>query len=226
MKKLTEVDIQTCITAKLGENREFQALRSLGDNGARGLIEGAIDNAKGVFLWVYSVARLLLEASSNGEPLSELCVLVDSLPPDLTALFDKILLPLQENEKQFRKTSELIQFVRASVKLTRVLELSFAEEADTEFAFGLAVRPPSYTAEEARSEVLRRHVTAYSKVPPRGEKAVPCPHVPAKCRIHSSNGWRPHRGELCGRGLSTPRERFDPNLRLSLAHIARIKTFP
>ncbi|KAK3359539.1 hypothetical protein B0T25DRAFT_101774 [Lasiosphaeria hispida] len=140
-----------------------------------------MDRAKGVFLWVYLVAQLLLEASSNREPLSELSQLVDSLPSELTALFNQILLPLQENQKPFRKTSELIELARASVKPIRVIELSFAEEADAAFAFGLAVQLLSRETEEARSELLRRRVHRLLQVSPRGEDPALCPPIPVNC---------------------------------------------
>lgn len=226
METLTHKDIHNYLTTKLGEHPGFQPLRELDADGANILLRDIMQKAQGVFLWVYLVVRLLTESLSNGQPLSELQCLVNSLPSELTALFNQILLSLRQDEARFRKTTELLQIAQTAIGPLRVLQYYFAEEDDPEFAFKLEVKPLTSKVEQARAELTRRRVVAYSKclLEVKKRRYVPLARSPVEF-IHrtvadylKNSSWSTE--------LVRSEKNFSSNLRLCLAQIAWIKTLP
>ena len=222
MEDLTDNDICEYVTSKLGQTAGFKALRGLDSDNADSLLRDIIQKAQGVFLWVFLVVRILNESLSDGQPLSELRNLVNSLPTELTALFGKILLSLQQDPTRFRRGSELIRILQAARSPPKLLQLSFAEEADIEFAFKLPVSPLAPTVEQARAELTRRRIGANLRclVEVRRRRYVPLSRSPVEF-IHRTVADYLKQEPLLG----AP-EDFNPSLQLCLAQIAWIKSLP
>jgi hypothetical protein len=227
MDRLTRGDIHNYVNAEFNRNPAFKPLRDLDEKGADSLVQEVIDKSQGVFLWVYLVGKLVSEALSDGEPLSELRRHVDSLPSELTLLFDNIVSSLRKDQTRFRKFTELVQLSQHAIVPLTVLQLSFAEEPDQEFAFQLPVRPLSRKEQDARAELCRRRISAYSKclLEVRRRRYCPLGRSPVEF-IHRTVGdyLRDDRSMFA---LNTVHDgNLDPNLRLCLSQIAWIKTLP
>jgi hypothetical protein len=227
MEYLTHHDIRVFVAAKLNQNPGFQALQDCDKEGTRSLIQEVVKKANGVFLWVSLVVELLVEALSNGEPLSDLRRHVESLPSDLTSLFDRILNNLQIDSTKFKRSSELFQIVMAATEPIRVLQLSFALESDPEYAFNLPIKPLATREEKSRAELVRRRVSAYSKClfEIRRKRYVPLAHCQVEV-IHRTVNDYLHTPQVWNRFTQITDRDFDPVLQLSLAQIAKIKTMP
>ncbi|KUI65158.1 hypothetical protein VM1G_11345 [Cytospora mali] len=55
------------------------------------LVKDIADRARGVFLWVFLVIKLLREGLTNNDTLSDFRNMLDSIPPDLEQFFKHIL---------------------------------------------------------------------------------------------------------------------------------------
>lgn len=225
METLTYSDISNYVTSTLSSSPGFCALQRLDQQGADELVKDVTDRALGVFLWVYLVTQSLIEGLTDGDRLSDLKLRLQSLPSDITALFQKILDSL--NPSHFSRASELFQILRASIGPLSLLRLSFAEEDDPEFAFKLPIAPMTTEKEELRAELTRRRVTSYSKclleVEQKSGPSLAVSHVrflhrTVKDFLDSPGVW--------DQVLKGTDNRFNPNVCLCAARIARIKTFP
>ncbi|KAK4185300.1 hypothetical protein QBC35DRAFT_389789 [Podospora australis] len=161
MEVLNKPDIDNYVTSKLRDHPGFDAFATVDKSLAGNLILDIIAKAEGVFLWVYLVTEMLTDALTDGEPPSELHRIIDSLPPDLKGLFERILAPLQKSPAKFRKTSEMIQIVHATGGINLV-ELHFALK-DSEEALALPVTTMSIDMLPATADIARRYVLSKTK---------------------------------------------------------------
>ena len=94
MEMLTRKDIELYVGTRLRENLAFAELREEVPTEADALMEGVVEKAKGVFLWVAVVTNALLVGLTDGDTLEDLQNMLDDLPSDLaylyTSLWEKI----------------------------------------------------------------------------------------------------------------------------------------
>ncbi|KAI0897850.1 hypothetical protein F4806DRAFT_494580 [Annulohypoxylon nitens] len=109
---LTIADIQLFTSERLAANEMFTRLQGLDAKSARFLIENVAHRASGVFLWVALVVKSLLEGLRDGDSFNDLQTRLLRLPPDLGALFKKILADLEPD--YFEQASHIFQAVRAA----------------------------------------------------------------------------------------------------------------
>ncbi|KAK4161515.1 hypothetical protein QBC43DRAFT_189361, partial [Cladorrhinum sp. PSN259] len=152
MEDVNGPDINNYVDSKLVQHPRFPKLNTALK---QALIRDIRGKARGVFLWVYLVTGMLTDALTDGEKPEKLRGLIESLPEELSLLFDKILLPLENNPEDFRKTSQLLQIVQGARSQLSIsaIELHYAEEDDPEEIFRLPVR--LLTREESQEKVDR-----------------------------------------------------------------------
>ncbi len=94
MEMLTWKDIEIYVGTRLRENLAFAELREEFPTEADALMDGVVEKAKGVFLWVSVVTNALLIGLTDGDTLEDLQRMLDDLPSDLaylyTSLWEKI----------------------------------------------------------------------------------------------------------------------------------------
>lgn len=119
-----------------------------------------VDKAVGVFLWVYLVVGELLEGLSNADRMTDLQKRLRSLPPDLEALFKRLMRNLEP--LYLRHACELFRLVLVHQQ-PRVIHLSFADDENTKSGLDARIRP--FTEEEVldRIDTMNRRLVAHCK---------------------------------------------------------------
>ncbi|KAI1096763.1 hypothetical protein F5B19DRAFT_4577 [Rostrohypoxylon terebratum] len=112
VEHLTIADIQLFTSERLMANTMFARLQDLYPMSAKVLMEEVSQKASGVFLWVTLVVKSLLDGLRDGDTVDDLRARLLKLPPDLRALFQKILADLQPD--YFEQASRIFQAVRAA----------------------------------------------------------------------------------------------------------------
>ncbi|KAF5484946.1 hypothetical protein CGCS363_v014015 [Colletotrichum siamense] len=91
LHELTERDILTFTSDTLGQNSQFQHLKSRNPEDAESLIQAISERAQGVFLWVFLVVRSLLRGLRNEDDLPTLKRRMIELPNQLEEFFGRML---------------------------------------------------------------------------------------------------------------------------------------
>lgn len=112
VEDLTLRDIRVFASEKLSEHVMFEQLQELDSEKAQKLIEEVTVKSSGVFLWVRLVVKSLLDGLRDGDTVEDLQARLLDLPPDLEALFQKMLSDL--DTAYFEEASQIFQTVRAS----------------------------------------------------------------------------------------------------------------
>lgn len=107
------------------------------------------------------MVKLLLSDLMNGEKLPRLKFRLDSLPPDLEQLFQKMLDQIG-NENQ-EAASRIFQIVRAAIHPPTVMTLAWADEDDPNLPFDRAIEPLPSTKRDAKSRRMRRRLRSHCR---------------------------------------------------------------
>lgn len=125
------------------------------------LISDIVERAQGVFLWVYLVVVSLRNGLVNGDNLSMLETRLHSLPTDLEKYFEHILASVELIHKE-KVGSMFLAAVEANEPLL-LLEYSFIDEDDPDFAIDLDINPMDFQEVIYRQELMRRRINWRSK---------------------------------------------------------------
>ncbi|KAH6842443.1 hypothetical protein B0I37DRAFT_447917 [Chaetomium sp. MPI-CAGE-AT-0009] len=90
MEILTEGDLRTFVQGVSHANVAFMELKEAYPAEAESLLANVVERACGVFLWVSLVMKMLLKSLTDGSTLTHLEHLVDSLPEDLSKLYERL----------------------------------------------------------------------------------------------------------------------------------------
>ncbi|KAK3291663.1 uncharacterized protein B0H64DRAFT_249093 [Chaetomium fimeti] len=90
MEVLTESDLKTFVEGVSHANVAFLELKDAYPVEAEELLAKVVERACGVFLWVSLVMKTLLDSLTDGTTLAHLEHLVDSLPKDLSKLYERL----------------------------------------------------------------------------------------------------------------------------------------
>jgi hypothetical protein len=161
LENLTHADIKHYVTSKMTASPGFRVLQELDAEISKSLVENVCRKSSGVFLWVTLVTHSLLDGLSEGERLFELQQRLDSLPDDLEKLFERILGRLEG--KHFERAAQFFQMVRASLLPLSLLDMSFADEDDSDFAMKAPLGPLTTSHVSSRAELMRRRINACCK---------------------------------------------------------------
>lgn len=161
LENFTHEDIKHFVTSKMTASAGFRVLQELDAQISMSLIENVCRKSSGVFLWVDLVTQSLLDGLSEGERLFELQHRLDSLPDDLEKLFERILGRL--DSRHFERAAQFFQMVRASLLPLSLLDMSFADEDDLDFAIKAPRGPLTTKQVSSRAELMRRRINACCK---------------------------------------------------------------
>lgn len=156
IQDLTHQDIKHYVGSNLQSSGAFLAFQKAQPGQTDALIEAVCQKSAGVFLWVSLVTKSLVYGLSEGERPSGLQRRLDSLPDDLERLFDKILKSLDPWHLQ--KASQYFQIVDASIVTLNLLDMSYADEDDPEYAANAPCGMIAAEQANARAELARRRI--------------------------------------------------------------------
>ncbi|KAH6617407.1 hypothetical protein F5144DRAFT_586364 [Chaetomium tenue] len=90
MEVLTETDLRIFVEGVAHENVAFMELKDAYPTEAEELLAKVVERACGVFLWVALVMKAVLNSLTDGTTLTHIEHLVDSLPEDLSKLYENL----------------------------------------------------------------------------------------------------------------------------------------
>lgn len=90
IETLTEKDLEIFVHSVSNANVAFVEGKEAYPTEAQELLSKVVDRAGGVFLWVSLVTKVLLESLTDGATLTDLEQLLDSLPEDLSRLYNSL----------------------------------------------------------------------------------------------------------------------------------------
>jgi hypothetical protein len=222
LEDLTYDDIKHYVTTKMTGNAGYEVLRQLDPDYSAQLIENVCTKSEGVFLWVFLVTRSLLEGLSEGERLSDLQARLDSLPSDLEDLFWGILRKL--DTFHFTRASQLFQLVRSSLTPLTLLDMSYADEDDSDFALKMSSGTLSKQQAISRAELMRRRISACCKglLEAHANKMGMLPALPISY-LHRTVKDFLEQGDTWEKICEATDDSFNPNLRLYNSKVALLK---
>lgn len=224
LEDLTYPDIKAYVTAHLNDSSGFVQLCRREPEYADQLVKNIISKASGVFLWIHLVVASLLAGMGYGDRVSDLQRRLESLPPDLELLYEKILLSL--DPFYLEHAAQLFKLVQKSVDPPSILLLSFADEEDSQFALNHPIQSLSQDEISLRAETMRRRLNSRCKgflevgsteiiLENSEAQTVQYLHRTVKDYIESEDVQRKLQ---CA--MKTP---FDPHLRLCAGNLVHIK---
>jgi hypothetical protein len=129
--ELTKNDMLKYTRHRLQQHRRWKALAARSDM-TEFLIRSIVDKAKGVFLWVFIVTKLLREGLTNHDSFSDLRRRLESFPSDLEPFFKQMI---QSVEPFYRhKMAESLQIALAAKEPLDALVYSFYD-GEEDFSF-------------------------------------------------------------------------------------------
>ncbi|KAI9855256.1 MAG: hypothetical protein M1813_000489 [Trichoglossum hirsutum] len=117
LEELTENDIKFYVQDKFAKSDGFQETRVLHPKEATNIMETVVARARGVFLWVDVVVKLLLQDLQEGSKLAALQATLNSLPSDLHDLYSAIWARISPTFRQ--EAAHYFQVLGACAKLKR-----------------------------------------------------------------------------------------------------------
>jgi hypothetical protein len=128
---------------------------------ANTLIKDIVSKADGVFLWVALVVSSLISGMAFGDRVSDLKRRLDNLPPDLEKLYEKMLLSL--DPFYLEHAAQLFSLVKIGTNPLSLLNASFADEDDLDFALRCEIRPLPMDEIVLRMDTMRRRINSRCK---------------------------------------------------------------
>ncbi|KAH6622677.1 hypothetical protein F5144DRAFT_496494 [Chaetomium tenue] len=227
LEDLTYQDIKNFVTTMFQEDSGFSQLQSREADFASKLIEEVVHKSSGVFLWVRLAVSSLLDGMRFGDRVVDFRRRLESLPPDLEDLYDRILHDL--DPFYFKHAAQYFQILSSSSDPPPALLLWFIDEKDVDFALRLPVVEMSNEDAQIRLETMRRRVNSRCKglievahpgntpkIAPSFRTPVQYMHATVKDYIEGSKVQ-----ERLLRELGTT---FDPHLSLCSGSLAMFKT--
>ncbi|KAH7354678.1 hypothetical protein BKA65DRAFT_592827 [Rhexocercosporidium sp. MPI-PUGE-AT-0058] len=159
LEDLTKADIRNFTQSKLEQDRRFAILRQ--ENSTyNDVINLIVDEAEGVFLWVYLVVQSLKRGFIEGDTVKDLMRRIQALPKKLDDFFLKMLNSVEE--VYHVQSAEILQACQAHPAAhLRLISASFFDEED--FLFGTKLQPARRLGLDqitGRCELAERRVRA------------------------------------------------------------------
>ncbi|KAK3326017.1 hypothetical protein B0H66DRAFT_530023 [Apodospora peruviana] len=145
----------------LTKNEGFMRLKKREPAYADTLMHQITDKSSAVFLWVSIVVKLMLSGLSNDDRIRDLENRLNSLPPHLEQLYEKILRDL--DPFYFEHVCQYFKLMLDNESSAKTILLSFADEEDHNFGIRQPVRPLSSRRRATRIETLRRRLNSRCK---------------------------------------------------------------
>ncbi|KAL1613149.1 hypothetical protein SLS60_001381 [Paraconiothyrium brasiliense] len=160
LERLTHDDIHRYVTSKFEEDKSYARLRRREPDAASQLVVNVVNKATGVFLWVYLVVKSLLEGLSYADHMVDLQARLDTLPPDLESLFEKMLNRL--DPAYFKRACRLFRLILLHDQ-PHLLALHFADEDNPSVAMNAEIKPLHEIELLDRLDEMERRIVAHCK---------------------------------------------------------------
>jgi hypothetical protein len=210
--ELTRRDIESFTIGKFESSQGFRQLRAIAPEDAAKLTLDVVQKAQGIFIWVSLVVRSLLDGLTDGAKLSDLQSTLDSLPEDISDLYDNIWAKLLQTSRNIQNSSEIFQMTRASIGSLHFLTLWLADE-DKPIDF--KIKSISNSSKKGIAEIIKRRLNSRTRgiieISPDGY--VDFLHRTARDWAFQPNVWE----SICDAGPSPVQ--FSPDLSLLRAMI-------
>ncbi|KAK6070516.1 aflatoxin b1 aldehyde reductase member 2 [Seiridium cupressi] len=161
LEDLTFNDIREYVMSRLGADSNFSLLMRREFHFADELVGQIVRKAGGVFLWVNLVVSSLLDGMKYGDRATDLQRRLDSLPPDLEDLYDRILDNL--DPFYFEHATQYFRIMAACSQPPTAILFTYADEEDPTFALGPIETNPAYTEVELRVDAMQRRLNSRCK---------------------------------------------------------------
>jgi hypothetical protein len=224
LEELTYNDIKKYVTARLSVDSNFSLLIKREFEFANKLLDRIVGKAGGVFLWVNLVVSSLLDGMKYGDRVSDLQRRLDSLPPDLEDLYDRILNNLEPF--YFEHATQYFRLMAACHRPPPALTFLFADEESPAFALGSFKTNPVYSDSELQVETMRRRLNSRCKglieigrQAPRDSSF----HTPTVQYLHKTVKDYIEKPEIQRKLFADLKSPFDPHLRLCAAWLVWCK---
>lgn len=160
LEDLTRKDIELYVRDTLEENPRFKALKARDDR-TQDLVQGIVEKAQGVFLWVFLVVRSLLTGLTNADRISDLQKRLCSFPPTLEGFFQHMLASVEDIYHE--QTAQAFKFALEAVEPLSLMTYSYLDEEDIDLAMTAPVK--ALTAEDvlSRKDDMRRRLNGRCK---------------------------------------------------------------
>jgi hypothetical protein len=99
--ELTQNDMRLYVENLLNSDNRFRKIKETdGDDEVQDLVKTIVQNAEGVFLWVFLVIRSLLDGLTDTNKIKDLHHKLSEIPKDLDKYFEKMLLDIDESLRE------------------------------------------------------------------------------------------------------------------------------
>lgn len=162
LQDLTLPDVKAYVESTLHPDPAFALLRALEPSFADDLVDNIATKADGVFLWVCLVVASLQKGIKAGDRVSDLQRRLDQLPPELEALFERMLDGL--DPEYLDHAMQYFQLMEASLSISppNVMVFSYADEEDEAFAINFPVSPIDQRILENVRDMLKKRLNSRS----------------------------------------------------------------
>lgn len=213
MQDVTVNDMLLFVNGNVGSNRAFMDMKKTFPAEAELLVQEVVEKANGVFIWVSVVAKLLQNALNEGEGLTRLRSIVESLPEDIGKIYDRIWDSIVDH----KSASALMELKRTAEGALPFVTLWKAEGGYDEMAQGKRLGP---LTEDVRVGLRRIMVRRLDRKTRGILELTPTDHVEF---IHrTASDWAAGPKVRSGMTSHLPSE-FDPNLRLMQAEADQLR---
>ena len=156
LQDLTYPDIKHFVVSKLCQSAKFVELQRRQPESASLLTTEIAERASGVFLWVNLVVHSLLQGLRNSDRMSDLQKRLRALPDDLEHLYERLFGDIEP--AYFEHASQLFQIHRTAGGSLSLLDFSFADEENLDYALYGEIKPLSLTDQRFRCEEMMRRL--------------------------------------------------------------------
>jgi hypothetical protein len=162
LQDLTYHDIKQYISSLLYADTGFALLREREQSFANQLVENIVQKASGVFLWVRIVVSSLLSGLGSGDRVADLQKILNTLPPELEELYEKILLSLDPH--YLEHAAQIFKLIQVERSPPNVLLFCYEDESE-ECGTILNLPVKEVTPKEAKAifETIRRRLNSRCK---------------------------------------------------------------
>jgi hypothetical protein len=228
LEDFTFNDIKEYVTSRFQADSNFKLLWRREFEFADRLVERVVRKAAGVFLWVNLVVSSLLNGMKHGDRISDLQRRLDSLPPDLEDLYERILDNL--DPFYFEHAAQYFSLMGACQEPPSALLFSLADEDKPNFS--LQLQATLWTDSdflESRIDMMQRRLNSRCKGlmeigrPPAHGTTQSLLRNPTVQYLHKTVKDYIEKPDVLRRlqeGLQGP---FDPHLRLCAANLGMVK---
>lgn len=154
-------DITAYVRDTLGNSPDYQELEDDEFIGKE-IQKTIVENARGVFLWVFLVVASLQEGLTNGESLARLKTRLNELPTELDDYFKKILLDHVDQRYQ-SESAEMFSVTLEGSEDLPVMAYWFMGEQEPDYAVKLEIKPLSPQALNKRFKAIKKRLSACCK---------------------------------------------------------------